>query len=110
MAGAQRLLRFFEKSVAHLATVDVDTCFHRLRVGLNGSVWNQCVLVMSRRDVSGQLVEDGECIYQCLGALPTGYSWSLYFAQSVIEHALHEVEGTQDGCTQPCVLDISNPG
>ena len=26
-------MRFFEESVAHLATADVDNCFYRLRVG-----------------------------------------------------------------------------
>ena len=67
------------------------------------------------REVSGQVVENDEWIYPCLGTLPMGFCWSLYFAQSVNEHALHEVKRIQDVSvmndrTQPCVLDISNSG
>ena len=50
MARSTEALRFIEESVAQLATVDVDTCFHRFASDipwLNCSVWNQCVLVMS---------------------------------------------------------------
>ena len=40
-------MRFFEKSVAHFATVDIDNSFHRLHIAqswLNGSVWNLYML------------------------------------------------------------------
>ena len=62
---------------------------------------------LNGRQVSGRWYETG--------ALSMGFSWSLYFAQAVNEHALHEVEGIQDVSvmndrTHPCVLDISNPG
>ena len=64
---------------------------------------------MNGREVSGRTVEDDEW------GPALGFSWSLYFAQSVNEHALHEVEGIPDVSVmkdrrQPCVLDISNPG
>ena len=67
------------------------------------------------REVSGQTVEDDEWIEPCARTLPMGFSWSLYFAHSVIEHALHEVEGIQDVSvmndrTLLCILDISNLG
>ena len=49
------------------------------------------------------------------GGAAHGIQLVLYFAQSVNQHALHEVEETQDVAvmndrTQPCVLDISNLG
>ena len=48
---------------------------------------------LNGREVSGRTVEDDEWICPCSGALPMGSSWSLYFAQSVKEHALPEVAG-----------------
>ena len=62
-------MRFFEESVAHLTTVDVDNCFHRLRIGQSLAEWF-CMepvrardVSMSGREVSGQMVEDDEWIY-----------------------------------------------
>ena len=58
------------------------------------------------------MVGDDERTYPCAGALPVGFCWSLYFAQTVNEHALQEVEGIEDVSvmhdrTQPCVLSKS---
>ena len=100
--------------------MDVDNCFHRLRIGQSLAEWF-CVepvrardVSMNGREVSRQTVEDDEWIYPCAGALPMGFTWSLCFAQSTNENTLHEVEGIQDVSimndrTQPCVLDIKNP-
>ena len=95
--------------------------FHCLRIGQCLAEWFCMEPVRARdvsmcgREVSGQMVEDDQWIHRCAGALPIRSGWSLYFAQSVNERALHEVEGIQDVSVmndraQPCVLDISNPG
>ena len=101
--------------------MDVDTCFRRLRMGQSLAECFFMELVRARGvslngcEVSGQMVGHDEWLYPCAGALPMGFSWSLYFAQAVNEHSLHEVEGIQDVSvmndrTHPCVLVTSNPG
>ena len=39
VARSTEAVRFFEESVAHLATVDVDNCFHRLCIGQSLAEW-----------------------------------------------------------------------
>ena len=84
MARSTKAVRFFEESVAHLAT-DVGNCFHRIHIGQSLAEWF-CLgpvrardVSMNGRVVSGQLVEDHEWIYLCAGALPIGFIWSLRF-------------------------------
>ena len=44
-------MRFFEERDAQLATVDVDTCFRRPRIGQSPAEWF-CIETVRARDVS----------------------------------------------------------
>ena len=55
---------------------------HRLRIGQSRDVSK------NGREVSGQMIDHDEWMYPCADALPMGFSWSLYLAQSVNEHTL----------------------
>ena len=77
--------------IAHL---DVKDYFHQLRMPLEMSQYF-CFLPILATDVFGgvPLVEGGhaqagELIYPCLASLPMGFSWSLFFAQKVLENQL----------------------
>ena len=121
MARSTEATRYFVECVAHLATVHVDNCFHRLRLGQSLAEWF-CMdpvrardVSMSGCEVSGQMVEDDEWIHACVVALSMGFSWPFHFAQSVNERPLLDAEGTQkvsvvNDRAQTCVLDISNSG
>ena len=72
-----------------ISTVDVADCFHRMRM----PPWLTryfCLPSLTAAEpglteVDGVKVEGSQLVHTCCLCLPMGFSWSLYFAQSIIE-------------------------
>ena len=70
-----------------LAEADVDNCFHRIRIkeslGRYFAMPPLSAAALGVCSVSGTLVESSDSVWPCLAVAPMGWTWSLYFAQSI---------------------------
>lgn len=48
------------------------------------------------RYLNGRMMYKGDVIYPMAGSLPMGFTWSLYFAQTISEAKIQKVSGLQD--------------
>jgi hypothetical protein len=69
------------------AEIDVDNCFHRLRIREDlGRHFSLPPLRAGELGIclSGGKVADGlDLIWPCLAVAPMGFTWSLFFVQSI---------------------------
>jgi len=76
-----------ENSELWMAEADVDNCFHRLRLNEKlGRFFCLPSLTASELGLSavgGRVVHGLERVWPCLAVAPMGWTWSLYFAQTI---------------------------
>ncbi|CAK0819305.1 unnamed protein product, partial [Prorocentrum cordatum] len=78
-----------EAQQVYIGMADVKDCFHRMRIDSALSQYFCLPPVMAGAfgvtEVEGTKVQTSTAIYPCWQVLPTGFSWSLYFAQRANE-------------------------
>ena len=81
----------------------VDNAFHRLRIGLElGSLFTFPEPVPAGaigavgQMYRGKILKKFYMVHLCAGALPMGFTWSLYYCQTAMEHQVSQCETWKD--------------
>eukprot|EP00973_Karenia_brevis_P054433 7564454-Karenia_brevis.AAC.1 len=79
------------------AIADVENCFHRLRIRKELSEYF-CLPPLKARELAKLTAEfkhlsGDEDVFPCVGTLPMGFTWSLYFAQNINEYNMETKGG-----------------
>lgn len=78
-----------------IGLADISDCFHRLGISEDLSKFF-CLEPVRASDFNisvceGELLVESDLVWPCLSALPMGFNWSMYWAQSCGEHLLAKV-------------------